>query len=298
MNLESGTPTQSSERKIRALIQLLGDDDPRIRKIAGQQLMMIGDEALPFLEATALSDGDGKTRIHAQELLSRLRREELMRLFHLLGVWDDDQIDLEYGAYLIAKAEYPDLTQDAISKQLDELAAQVAVLLDGLTRPRRIVQMINNVLFTRARFEGNYKNYYAPDNAYLNRVLTTRKGIPLSLSLVYLLVARRLDLPIYGVSMPAHFLCKFEHPSEHFYIDPFDFGRVLNESECIMLLHNYGVAFNPRYLEIASNREILCRMLRNLILVYYQSEQDDKAEFLKRLLKILKHYAKKENKVR
>ena len=293
--MKSATPL---EKKIRALIELLGDDDLRIRKVAKQQLLLIGDEAIPFLKDVAASDSDGRTRVNARQLLKNIHQQDLIRQFHLLGVWNDDQIDLEYGAYLIAKFAYPELTQIEISRRLDDLANQAAVLLQGITRPRRIVQLLNNVLFTRAGFEGNQENYYAPDNSYLNRVLETRKGIPISLSLIYILVARRLKLPIFGVNMPAHFLCKFKHPSQSLYIDAYDFGRVLNESECIMLLHNYGVDFNPHYLNIATNRDILCRMLRNLILIYYQSEQDEKAEFLKKLLKIMKHYAKKENEFR
>lgn len=282
-----------SDSKIRALIELLGDDEPRICRIAKQQLQMIGNDAIALLEEAARADEDGKIRIGARRLLQKIAEEDLLHSFHLLAVWEDNQIDLEHGAYLVAKFAFPELKIEKITLELDRLANRIAGLIDGIHKPRRIVQLINNVLFSEARFEGNRHNYYSPDNSFLNKVLEKRTGIPISLALVYILVAQRLKLPIYGVNMPAHFLCKYETGDEPFYIDVFDYGRVLIESECIMLLKNYGVDFNIRYLKRASNREILSRMLRNLILVYYQNEEDEKAEFLKKLLKIMKHYSKK-----
>ncbi|MFQ5628710.1 MAG: SirB1 family protein [bacterium] len=282
-----------SDNKIRALIKLLGDDDARIRKVAKQQLFFIGKDAISYLDEIARADSDGRIRIEARGLLHNILREDLLRTFHLIAVWEDHQIDLEQGAYLLAKFAYPNLVKSEITDGLDRLAERVAELIDGLRKPRRIVQIINNVLYTEAGFEGNRDNYYAPENSYLNKVLETRKGIPISLSLVYILIAKRLNLPIYGVNMPAHFLCKYETDREPIYIDAFDFGRVLNESECVMLLKNHGVDFNIRYLKRASNREILSRMLRNLILVYYQIEEDEKADYLKKLLKVMKHYSKK-----
>ncbi|MCA9741147.1 MAG: hypothetical protein H6695_20320 [Deferribacteres bacterium] len=282
-----------AESKIQALIQLLGDDDVKIRKVARQQLQLIGKDAVRFLEDVATSDSDGRIRIEARGLLHKISRDDLLQTFHLLAIWNDQQIDLEQGAYLLAKFAYPSLEKREISDELDRLADRARGLLVGLKTPRRRIQLLNNVIFTEGRFEGNRDNYYAPDNSFINKVLQNKKGIPISLSIIYILVAQRLGLPIYGVNMPAHFLCKFEGDDEHFYIDAFDFGRVMNESECIMLLKNYGVDFNFHYLKKASNRDILSRMLRNLILVYYQNEDDDKADFLKKLLKILKHYSKK-----
>jgi regulator of sirC expression with transglutaminase-like and TPR domain len=282
-----------SNSKIRALIELLGDDEARISRIAKQQLQMIGKDAIAFLDKASHTNGDGKIRIEARGLLQKITEDDLLQSFHLLAVWDDRQIDLEHGAYLLAKFAYPKLKIEKMTLELDRLANRIAGLIDGIHKPRRIVQMINNVLFTEARFEGNRHNYYSPDNSFLNKVLEKRTGIPISLALVYILIAQRLNLPIYGVNLPAHFLCKYETGKEPFYIDAFDFGRVLNESECVMLLKNYGVDFNIRYLKRANNREILSRMLRNLILVYYQNEEDEKAEFLKKLLKIVKHYSKK-----
>ena len=258
-----------SNSKICALIKLLGDDEARIRKVAKQQLLLIGKDAVPYLNEVSRADSDGRIRIEARGLLRRISREDLLQTFHLIAVWEDHQINLEQGAYWLANFAYPNLVIDEITTELDRLANRVAELIDGLRKPRRIVQLMNNVLYTEAGFQGNRHNYYSPDNSYLNKVLEKRTGIPITLSLVYILVARRLDLPIYGVNMPAHFLCKYETKSRPpFYIDAFDFGRVLNESECIMLLQNHGVDFNIRYLKRASNREIMSRMLRNLILVY------------------------------
>lgn len=278
--------------KIRALIKLLGDDDPEIRKIARDNLLISGRDAVPYLEEIIRTDVDGKTRIEARALLHKIRQDELVHAFHLLALWKDEQIDLEDGAFLLARFAYPELAKSDISAELDRLADRIAGLLSPGMKPRRIVQMINNVLFTEAGFSGNRENYYLADNSYLNIVLRRKTGIPISLSMIYILIARRLRLPIYGVNMPMHFLCKYDTIDEPFYIDAFDLGRVLTYTDCILLLKSYGVDFNKNYMKRASNRDILSRMLRNLILVYYHNEEDNQADFLKKLLKILKFYAR------
>ncbi|MFQ5629228.1 MAG: SirB1 family protein, partial [bacterium] len=256
LNYDADAPVTSNSQ-ILALIQLLGDDEARIRKVAKQQLLLIGKDAVPYLNDVSRADSDGRIRIEARGLLHKILKEDLLRTFHLIAVWEDHQIDLEQGAYLLAKFAYPNLVIDEITTELDRLAKRIAELIVGVRNPRRIVQLINNVLYTEAGFVGNRNNYYSPDNSYLNKVLEKKTGIPISLSLVYILIAQRLELPIYGVNMPAHFLCKYESGRQPFYIDAFDFGRVLNESECIMLLQNHGVDFNIRYLKRASNREIM-----------------------------------------
>ncbi len=292
MSHETRSPDISPNR-IRALIQLLGDEDSEVRKIARDQLLLIGEDAAQLLDEVVRTDCDGKTRIQARAVLRQINRQELIHAFHLLAMWRDEDIDMEQAAYLLAKFAYPKLRKSEITMELDRLAYRVSELIDGTESAGDIVHAINQVLFQEAGFRGNTENYYSVDNSFINVVLTKRTGIPITLSLIYILVAERLQLPIYGVNMPMHFLCMYDEAPEPFYIDAFNRGNMMTRAECISFLKRTGVGFRESYLDRASNREILIRMLRNLILVYYHNEQDSESAFLKQLLKILKHYAKR-----
>ncbi len=291
MDPKADSPETSPDR-IRALINLLGDDDSRIRKIARKQLLLIGAEATDILDEVVRTDCDGRTRIQARALLEQINRQELLHAFHLLAMWRDEDIDLEQGAFLLAKFAYPRLTAQDIRSELDRLARRVGEVTDGTDSAVDTVFAINQVLFQEAGFRGNTENYYSAENSFINVVLTRRTGIPISLSLVYILIAERLKLPIYGVNMPMHFLCMYDEAPEPFYIDAFNRGHIMTRAECISFLKRSGVGFKEIYLEKASNRDVLIRMIRNLILIYYHNEQDNEASFLKQILKILKHYAK------
>ena len=286
-------PSETINR-IQALIHLLGDEDFEIRKVAREHLIRIGSKATDILDEVVHTDCDGKTRIQARTILDHINRQELIQAFHILAVWNDENIDLEKGAYLLARFAFPKLEQHEIVSELDRLATRVKDLIGRRKNPGYIVTKMNTVLFDEACFRGNTESYYSAENSFLNKVLTKRTGIPITLSLVYILIAKRLNLPIYGVNMPMHFLCKYDASPEPFYLDAFHQGQVMTRAECISFLKRSGVGFKESYLERASNRDILSRMLRNLILVYYHNEQDNHAAFLKRLLKILRYYAKKQ----
>jgi regulator of sirC expression with transglutaminase-like and TPR domain len=190
----------------------------------------------------------------------------------------DDRIDLAETALLIAREEYPELEVGAYLRRLDELAAAArpAVHLDSPAAEQ--VAQLNRFMFIERGFAGNSDNYYDPRNSYLNEVLDRRTGIPISLSLVYSEVAQRLDLPVYGVSFPGHFLVKYVGTPE-IIIDPF-FGVVITQQECAQRLHGiYGpkARFDPRLLHPAGAREILVRMLCNLKQVYVDTADFDRA---------------------
>ncbi len=293
MSRDDAHVSEVPSSRIRALIELLSDDDSEVQKIARQQLLMIGEDAAEILDEVVHTDCEGRTRIRARALLRQINRQELVHAFHLLAMWRDEDIDLERGAYLLARIAFPRLQQEEISRELDRLAFRVAELVDGTEPGMEIVEALNHVLFEEEGFRGNTENYYSIENSFLNIVLQRHTGIPITLSLVYMLVAERLKLPIYGVNMPMHFLCMYDEAPEPFYIDAFNRGVTMTRLECIEFLKRTGVGFRESYLQRASNREILIRMLRNLILVFYHNEQDGEAGFLKQLLKILKHYARR-----
>lgn len=207
--------------------------------------------------------------------------------FDLLMELPDEHIRLDCAALHLARDIYPAVDIRHYLETLDELADQVAALRPGLQATLRY-QALREVLVDQWGFAGNTEDYYDPDNSYLHRVLDRGVGIPISLSIVWIEVARRLKWPVFGVSFPGHFLVRFE-ATDHFVIaDPFRDGRSLSAADCRRLLRERGEGrprFHESLLEPASTRCILVRMLQNLRAVYAAQQDGQRLEpVLQRLL--------------
>jgi regulator of sirC expression with transglutaminase-like and TPR domain len=276
--------------EIQALITLLGDDDTHVRDIARERLLQIGEPATEFLREAGSADVDGKIRIEARHVLAQIRQDDLSASFYLLSVLDEEQVDLEHAVFLLARFGYPDLDLAPYRRELDALANEAARRIRGLhplRDNRRIVRLINQFLFNDEGFSGNIEDYYDPDNSYVNCVLERRTGIPITLSVIYILLARRLRLPIHGINLPVHFVCQYYSPPDSFYFDPFHNGKTLSRADCVMLLHRVGVPFHDNCLAPARTRDIIARMARNLIVIYHHRDDPAKVEALDRVLKML-----------
>jgi len=276
--------------EIQALITLLGDDDTQVSDIARERLKQIGPPAAGLLRETVHMDVDGKTRIEAQQVLAQIQHEDLIGSFYLVGLLEDEHIDLEQAAFLLARLGYPDLDMAPYQQELQKLTDRVGRRIKDLHPHRdktRIVRVINQVLFEEEGFSGNVEDYYDPDNSFLNRVLERRTGIPITLSVIYLLIARRLHLPIRGINMPVHFICQYHSPPDSFYFDPFNAGRTLTRYDCMALLHRAKHPFHENFLQPARPRDIIARMMRNLIFVYHHRDDHAKLELLNRICAVL-----------
>lgn len=276
--------------KIQALITLLGDDDQRVREIARERLLHIGEAATEFLHEAGRADLEGKIRIEARHVLAKIREEDLIASFYLLSLLEDEQIDLEHAVFLLARFGYPELEIEPYRRELDQLAKGIGERITGLDShrdSREIVRLMNLALFEDEGFTGNFEDYYDPDNSYLNCVLERRTGIPVTISAIYLLLARRLNLPIRGINMPIHFICQYHSSIDSFYIDPFNKGQMLTAGDCMRLLHRAKHPFHESYLAPARPRDIIVRMIRNLLFIYHQRDEQAKIDVLNRIVKIL-----------
>ena len=190
----------------------------------------------------------------------------------------DDRLDVAEAALLIAKEEYPRLDLRAYLAQLDELAAGARVEVRTGASPAEQVARLNQFLFVKCGFAGNSDDYYDPRNSFLNEVLDRRTGIPITLSIVYCEVARRVGMPVRGVAFPGHFLARYVAQPD-IIIDPF-FATVLSRRDCEERLKGVfgpGARLEPELFESATAREILVRMLSNLKQVYVEKEDHERA---------------------
>lgn len=183
----------------------------------------------------------------------------------------DDQINLAAAALYIAQEEYPALEVEAYLNALDTMAAEVTERLPAAAYPLRIIQTINQYLYQDLGFQGNTEQYYDPDNSYLNQVIDRRRGIPITLSLVYLELAKRLDFPMVGIGMPGHFLIRPLVDEMQVFVDPFHQGEVLFAEDCqnrLSEIFNQTVELRPEFLDAVTTRQFLARMLGNLKGIY------------------------------
>lgn len=183
----------------------------------------------------------------------------------------DEQIDLARAALYMAQEEYADLEPEKYLNALDMMASEVAEQLTPERYPMRVLQIVNQYLYNNLGFHGNNTDYYDPRNSYFNEVLDRRMGIPITLSLVYLEVTKRLDFPMVGVGMPGHFLIRPIVGEMEVFVDPFNQGEILFPEDCASRLNQvYGtpVEWRSEYLQTVTNRQILARMLTNLKVIF------------------------------
>ncbi|MDA9819694.1 transglutaminase-like domain-containing protein [Salibacteraceae bacterium] len=285
--------------KINALIALLDDPDENIFLDVKGQLEQMGTTAIPFLESAWEKSGLGVVfQGRIEELIHQIQFEAL---YDKLSLWKEGGcMDLIEGWILISHYLYPDLDEDAIREELEKIKQDIWIELnDGLTALEK-VKVMNHILFDVHGFSGNTKNYHSPSNSFINTVLEGKKGNPISLSIIYMHLAQSLDLPIYGVNLPRHFiLCyldysgmmkSFDHLDRDdmmFYINPFGKGSIFSNKEITQFVKELELEDLPMFYLPCNSQSIATRILNNLHHSYQQLGEQEKEEEMKRLLDLL-----------
>ncbi|MBU7582241.1 MAG: SirB1 family protein [Nostoc sp. TH1S01] len=200
----------------------------------------------------------------------------------------DEYINLAKAALYIAQEEYPNLDPEEYLNALDTMAQEVQERLATSRYPLRLIQTLNEYLYDDLGFTGNSSNYYDPRNSFLNDVIDRRTGIPITLALVYLEIAQRIDFPMVGIGLPGHFLIRPNIPDMEIFVDAFNRGEVMFAEDCqekLTQMFQQPVSLKPEFLATVSNRQFLARMLTNLKYIYLK--QQDLAKTLSAVERIL-----------
>jgi regulator of sirC expression with transglutaminase-like and TPR domain len=272
--------------EIRSLIKLLDDENEEIVTTVRGKLLEKGIASVPSLEeAVATASPVLRERIHSiiHDLITDQVRLQLEELTH----GDSSDIDLEAGTLEVARYGHPNEDLRWCSRVLDQFAQELDSKLDTHDDPFDIISSVSNFLSCERGFVGNVEDYYNPENSYINRVLERRTGLPISLCVVYLLVAKRLNIPLSGVGMPGHFLLKYEVGEKEIFLDPFRGAKLLSRADCRDFIEATGYGFREEYLSKVANRQILERMIRNLIIAYRQRGEAHRIPSLQSFLEIL-----------
>lgn len=192
----------------------------------------------------------------------------------------EEEIDLARAALYIAQEEYPRLDTQEYLNALDTMAMEVEERLPSSRYPLRVIQGINQYLYDDLGFTGNQQDYYDPRNSFLNDVIDRRVGIPITLALVYLEIAQRIDFPMEGVGLPGHFLIRPAISDMEIFVDAFNRGEVLFAQDCqdkLNQMFQQSVALRPEFLATVSKRQFLARMLTNLKYIYLRKQEVEKS---------------------
>lgn len=200
-----------------------------------------------------------------------MNQEAARRQFAGIVARPENEVELDRATLLIAAEEYPQLDVEKYLAQLDHFADALRDLHRAQPDPLLRLFSLNHQLFNQLGFRGNTETYYDARNSFLNDVMDRRSGIPISLSVIYIEVARRLSLPVFGVGMPGHFLVKYRDGERDVILDPFHAGRILSVERCAEMVEEmYGetIRFQLSFLSEVTKKQILTRMLLNLKGVY------------------------------
>ena len=285
--LDSSAPLVAlPESQRAALISLLADDDPAVYQLIRTKLLSFGPAACEWLRPQTLSS-DPRMRRRALEILNHQARRASDERFLEFCRRNGEDLDLEEAVTLLAATRFPEINREAYAALFDTWAATLRDLLEAVATVQEKLSLINRFLFEELGFSGNDHYGYEPDCCYINRIVDKRSGNPIGLCALYLFIARRLRLPVTGIGLPGHFICRYQSSTAEIYIDCFRKGIFLSKADCIKyLLHaNYGLAEGQ--LAPVSPRRMLLRMCNNLVTTYGHLEETEEAARLHRYVAAL-----------
>ncbi len=288
--------------QLKALVKLLDDPDQDIYSQIESRLLEMGAEVIPFLENAWEDSQDEIIQTRIENIIQKINYDDVCR--KLVNWARLGGQNLLTGALLIAKYQFPEMDEEKVKNYLNQLRQDVWIELnDNLTAMEK-VRTMNHILFNVHGFNGNRKNYHAPNNSYINCVLESKKGNPLSIGMIYMIIAQGLDIPVYGVNLPEHFVLAYEDELKQFattsseneqegilfYINPFSGGTIFGKKEIISYLEQIGMKSKRSYFVPCSNIDLILRNLNNLIFSYQKNGKEGKVDEIKHLLDLIESY--------
>ena len=282
-----------NEREIASLIKLLDDPDTEVYAHIEAKLLSYGNEVINYLESAWERSFDAILQERIENLVHKIQFnnvKEDLALWHQSGGFD-----LLRGILIINKYQYPDLNEQKISNYLEAIRRDIWLQMMYEASPIEKVKIINHIFYNVYGFSGNTINHQDPKNSYLSEVLDSKKGNQITLAIIYSIIAQKLDIPIYGVNLPQHFILAYTDVLDSnidengviFYINVFNKGYIFGKKDIDQFLRKLKINPDAMFYQPCSNTDILKRVLRNLISSYEKAGAVDKAEELIDLLKVL-----------
>lgn len=271
--------------ELNALVSLLDDSDREVRMHVRDRIISLGNDIIPFLEKKWENSFNPDIQKEIEEMVHDL---QFTLLKARLTDWrDTDDRDLLTGLWIINTYQYPDLEYAKLNAEMHQIYFDVWTAFKNDLTPYEQVRAINNVLFNTLRFSANTKNFHSPANSMLSSVLDSKRGNPLTLCSIYLLVAKKLGLPIYGVNLPNLFVLTYKSADITFYINAFNKGLIFSRRDIFNYLEQLKIEPKEEYFEPCAHLQIMLRMFRNLENSFEKLGESDKVQEIKELIELL-----------
>jgi len=296
-----------TESEIKALIYLLDDTDDEVVSQVEERLFELGKDVIPALEQNFdLGDINELRQRRIDEIIRKIQAQAFTSE---LREWkENNQDDLLEGVFIINRLKYPDIDRQFIDNLIDKIKLDVWLEMHYDLTSFEKIKILNYVFFDVHRFQGDNDDYHNPENSYISRVFERKKGNPISIAIIYSLVAQRLRLPVFGINLPQHFIVgymesngdseplrlneiKFMKPQPNgrvqFYINPFNKGSVFPRENLYVFLKQVNIEPRDEYFLPCTNIEILKRMIRNLLTSYEKLKNPAMIQQLETMMAIL-----------
>lgn len=284
-----------NEKEINSLIRLLDDPDMEIFQHVEEKLSTLGPSVIGLLEKQWEKSFDALEQTRIENLIHKIQYKQVTE--DLQKWYKDGGHNLLEGLLIVNRYQYPTIDTQKLREQINEMHQLVLENKSDEVDPNDFVALINDVLYFKLGFSGNTSNYHDPQNSYLSQVLESRKGNPLLLACIYLLIAERMGLPIYGINLPKHFILGYAaqpgqllvvHEDILFYINAFNGGQIITQGDVLSYLRQLSLPIDEQYMMPCTNLDIIIRLLHNLQSAYEKLGQEQKAMDITRLINILK----------
>jgi regulator of sirC expression with transglutaminase-like and TPR domain len=285
--------------KIDALIALLDDTDAEVVNMVTDNLLKQGISIIPQLEKAWESAPDEKTQERLELVIHNIQFETTKEN---LKTWlNSGAVYILEGACYLSQFQFPEVNFMKIDQEIEKIKDDIWLEINNNLTALEKVKILNYVIFDLHKYTRNSNNFYSPQNSFINQVIETKKGNPISLAIIYMSVAHKLNLPIYGVNLPKNFILAYKDEFRYadaddesedilFYINPYNKGAVLGRKEIDYFIKQQQLKPDMSYYLPCTNQEIVIRLINNLILSYEKLGFNDKIERLKEFLRIFNNF--------
>ncbi len=287
------------EKELNALIALLDDPDKEVYSSISEKIVNGGISVIPFLEKNWETSGNNLVQTRIENLIHTIQLNYTLKN---ISQWlNSGTQNLLEGAFYIALYQFPEIHYNEIERNIEKIRKDVWLELNKNLTALEKVKILNHIIYDVHGFISNTTNFFSPQNHYINQVITTKKGGPVSLAIIYSVVAQKLGLPIYTVNLPKNFILAYRDrfkPSEPndyknsilFYINPFNRGSVLGHKEIEQFLKQQQLELKDEYFLPCSNATTIAQLVFSLIFSYEKMGNTEKVSDLKQILTMIQSF--------
>lgn len=293
-----------NEKELNSMVYLLDDSDERVVEQIEQQISALGLEVIPFLEKSWPEDDSPTRQERVVQLIKNIKENSLAK--EMQSWLENESNDLLAGLLIINKIANPSLDRQVVENKLDKLKLDAWLEMNYDLTSFEKVKILNHIIFDVHQFKGDTGTYHHSKNSFINSVLDRKVGNPISLAVIYSIVAQRLNIPIYGVNLPQHFvlgyvqdfdwppLLRFNDQAASgneagenimFYINPFNNGLIFNRENIEKFLKKLNLEPKEDYFKTCGNKDIVLRVLRNLEVSFAKENNESKLGIVKKMIK-------------